>query len=435
MFKLFVQPVLRQIITYFSTLHVCVSRLFSPSCGFISQHTRLPKSHAYLIFSIANQHAYTTRMLSQHLNSIISPRGKTIREINDVSLLIHSPFLFFWVLFFFLFSDALRSEIWSSPNQIQHPHLHFLAQSLPQVVIAAHAPNTVQKYSGYWLRWKRWERRYFGTNDFPVLPFRLALYLVDLRNDAASISAINGVVYAVRWAHEIADLPSPTSSAFVKSTWDGCKRLLARPVRPKDPLEVGVLYKLAADLKKPTLPDLRLLVLCLLCYSGILRIEEVLNIHVSDIVFSESAMRLRIPKRKNDQYRDGHQLNIAKTGTSVCPVTATRRLICEAGLRPDSHLICRMVYRKRGHTAHHSGISYSRARDILRNGLRQYLGEKFNFGTHSLRAGGATHASNSATVTDAALDKHAGWKSSKSKYRYIKDSEETSLIVSRNLGL
>ena len=130
----------------------------------------------------------------------------------------------------------------------------------------------------------------------------------------------------VRWAHEIADLPSPTSSAFVKSTWDGCKRLLAsRPVRPKDPLEVGVLCKLAADFKKPTLPDLRLLVLCLLCYSGILRIDEVLKIHVSNIVFSESSMRLRIPKRKNDQYRDGHQLNIAKTGTSVCPVTATRR--------------------------------------------------------------------------------------------------------------
>lgn len=171
-------------------------------------------------------------------------------------------------------------------------------------------------------------------------------------------------MYAVRWTHEITDLPSPTSSAFVKSTWDGCKRLLARPVRSKDPLEVGVLYQLAADLKKPSLPDLRLLVLCLLCYSGILRIEEVLKIHVSDIVFSESSMRLRIPKRKND-HRDGHQINIAKTDTLVCPVTATRRLIPEAGLHPDSHLIRRMVYRKGGHTAHHSRISYSRARDTL----------------------------------------------------------------------
>ena len=74
-------------------------------------------------------------------------------------------------------------------------------------------------------------------------------------------------------------------------------------------------------------------------------------------------------------------------------------------------------------------------RDILRAGLAKYLGNGFNFGTHSLRAGAASHAANFSNVPDSALDKHVGWKSAKSKFRYIKDSEAASMLVSRNLGL
>ena len=74
--------------------------------------------------------------------------------------------------------------------------------------------------------------------------------------------------------------------------------------------------------------DSRLLDLCLLCYSGALRIQEVLQIRVKDIVFSEMSMRLFIPKHKNDQYRDRHQCHyIARTSNITCPYTATKRLI------------------------------------------------------------------------------------------------------------
>ena len=147
-------------------------------------------------------------------------------------------------------------------------------------------------------------------------------FSLSLQQQSKSIAPIDAVMYALRWTHTIADVPSPTEHQFVVSTWRGCKRLLARPVQPKDPIEVSALHRLPADLESPTLMESRLLVLCLLCYSGALRIQEVLQIRVKDIVFSETSMRLFIPKRKNDLYRDRH-VTIARTSNITCPYTAT----------------------------------------------------------------------------------------------------------------
>ena len=156
---------------------------------------------------------------------------------------------------------------------------------------------------------------------------------------------------------------------------------------------MDVLRRLAADSEHVELMGLRLLVLCLLCYSGTRSTysrgvarsrEEYRN--------SDSAMRLFVPKRKNDQYRDGHFVTIAATGSQVGPVATVKRFIQDPKLATDSYLVCRIAPTKKGYIVKGSAISCSRARDILSTGLAKYLGNFFNFGTHSLRAGAASHA-------------------------------------------
>ena len=202
---------------------------------------------------------------------------------------------------------------------------------------------------------------------------------VELQQQSKSIASIDAVMYAFRWAHTIADVPSPTEHQFFVSTWRGCKRLLARPVQPKGQIEVSALHRLAADFERPTLVESRLLVLCLLCYSGALSIQAVLQIRVKDIVFSETSMRLFIPKRENYQYRDGHHVTIASTSSITCPYTTTKHLISAGKLGPDFHLIGRIVHTKNGQLCKPTSISYSRARDILRDGLSKYLSTRFQF--------------------------------------------------------
>ena len=58
-----------------------------------------------------------------------------------------------------------------------------------------------------------------------------------------------------------------------------------------------------------------------------------------------------------------------------------------------------------------------------------------NYGTHSLRSGGATAAANSDRVNDRCWKRHGRWKSDSSKDMYVLDSVQIRLQVSLNLGL
>ena len=55
------------------------------------------------------------------------------------------------------------------------------------------------------------------------------------------VSSVEAVVYGIKWAHSMAGLVSfPVSHLLVKSALEGAKRKLAPPVRPEEPLSVGI---------------------------------------------------------------------------------------------------------------------------------------------------------------------------------------------------
>ena len=56
------------------------------------------------------------------------------------------------------------------------------------------------------------------------------------------------------------------------------------------------------------------------------------------------------------------------------------------------------------------------------------------FGPHSLRSGGASAAAN-AGVPDRLFKRHGHWRSENAKDGYVKDSMESRLSVSRDIGL
>lgn len=80
---------------------------------------------------------------------------------------------------------------------------------------------------------------------------------------------------------------------------EGCKRLLAQPVEPKDPVPVEVFPKFVEAYGGPLADtdNLRLLALArLVDYAGFLRISELLQVKVEDIKFFPSHMSISIPK-------------------------------------------------------------------------------------------------------------------------------------------
>ena len=59
------------------------------------------------------------------------------------------------------------------------------------------------------------------------------------------VSSVEAVVYGIKSVHSMAGLVSfPVSHPLVKSALEGAQRKLARPVRPEEPLSVGIVKEI-----------------------------------------------------------------------------------------------------------------------------------------------------------------------------------------------
>ena len=84
------------------------------------------------------------------------------------------------------------------------------------------------------------------------------------------------------------------------------------------------------------------------------------------------------------------------------------------------------------------GISYTRAREIFVEKIKEFKGNPRNFGLHSLRSGGASAASENLPETETSerlISKHGRWKGDISKNRYIKDTIKKRMVIAKLLGL
>ena len=253
----------------------------------------------------------------------------------------------------FPFTDVLITGVWSDLTSdskiINNSYLFDLASSLQDSVIASKAVSTTDKYLGGWKRWKAFAQQH-DLQVFPVKPMYLALYIQHLSRSASSIAPIDTAIYSIRWAHSLADISSPSESFLVKSAVEGFRRKLAKPKSPKEPISSEDLAKLVADKggKDASIYDIRLICICLLSFAGMLRSDEIISVRLRDIAFFHDHMSLYIPKRKNDKYRQGHTVYIARTGNATCPVAMCERYIAMLGIsaKPSHPLICGFRYSK-----------------------------------------------------------------------------------------
>ena len=76
------------------------------------------------------------------------------------------------------------------------------------------------------------------------------------------------------------DYSSPTEDPIVSATAKAVKRMLGKPVSPKEPLQLGVLKSMAQFYNTPNsaLKHIRFLFIVFVRYSVLLRIEEIVNV-------------------------------------------------------------------------------------------------------------------------------------------------------------
>ena len=277
-----------------------------------------------------------------------------------------------------------------------------------------------------------------GVPSFPVQDIHLVLYLQHLSESIQSKSAVEEVVHAVSWLHQMAGLSSIAGSPIVQATFGGLRRELAKPKKRKEPVtEEMLLAMVEAAGPSLSLTEVRLLAICLVAFAGFLRCEELLRLRCADVTFNTEGMVIHIASSKTDQYREGASLVIARTGTATCPVSIMQRYFSMGQLVHESQdfIFSGIMHTKSGECLRKGGrFSYSRLRELLLEKISSLGMDPKLFRMHSLRAGGATAAAN-AGVPDRLFKRHGRWKSESAKDGYVKDSVESHLEVSKNLGI
>lgn len=318
----------------------------------------------------------------------------------------------------------------------EHPQLRGLAEQLTDIVSNDRAPATNKKYLQAFARWARWASS-FNIQSLPAKAANICLYFVYLAQSARTASPIKSAFYGIAWAHEKAGLPDPTWSPLLQQTKHGLERMLAHNPDKKLPLLASHVRQIVGRFIDPTtdLDILQTVTLITLGYASFLRWDELHRMVFSDVSFFEAHMSIFVESRKNDQFREGHWVFVARMKSSTCAVALLERFFLEGGHGGDQ-LVFRKLYRSGDGKARlrEEAMTYSRALEKIRNCFDAIGLDVRNYALHSLRAGGASAAA-SAGVPDRLFRRHGGWRSEKAKDGYIQESLDSLLMVTKNIGL
>ena len=117
-------------------------------------------------------------------------------------------------VFFYVSLDVFASGVWATFAGLRDPSLRELASRLESTVIVSRATGTADACRRPFLRWRR-----FAVSDeiqaFPAKPEHVALYLQHVLDTTKSHSSVDSAIYGIQWAHNLADIPSPTNSPIV----------------------------------------------------------------------------------------------------------------------------------------------------------------------------------------------------------------------------
>ena len=337
--------------------------------------------------------------------------------------------------FYILQSQWKQFEVYANDSRFAS-----VVRELPFIVESSKSKSTIQKYKCYFNKFQNWCNSH-SIQSLPASSTTVSLYIGGLIQQGTSVTILESSFYAIKWYHDFNFENNPCSNKILSLILEGGKRLLSKPVCKKDPITPDILRLIIQRFgDKRDLSKLRVCSLFLLGFSGFLRYNELSNIKMNNLEFHDTYLKLVIEKSKTDIYRRGSSVIIAKTGNDLCPIFWLKAYIESAGLalntdsyifRSISLLKSKGIYKLCDRNV---PLSYTRAREILLNSLEEVGLDKSRFGLHSLRSGGATTGANRG-ISDRLIKIHGRWVTDRAKDGYIKDSVESQMAVSLNLGI
>ena len=308
-----------------------------------------------------------------------------------------------------------------------------MAEQLPQFLARSRAPRTVAKYQQEVSRWEAWAESH-KIGAYPAAPFHVVLYIMHRTQKAASPASVTGAVYGVAWAHHMRGLPNPAEEQLVKNALQSAKRQLARTPDRKKPITKSVIKRIFQCLQhESSLSDLQTATFIVLGYAGFFRWDDLHSIYADEIEFRSDYMVVFLESRKNDQLREGSWVVISRWGQGpLCPVARTKKLLKKGRHTGHAKLFGKVTKAKSGQKYLRGEMTYTRAREVVKEALARAGEDQEKYGLHSLRSGGVSDAA-AAGVPDRLIRRHGGWRSETAALAYFKETLPNLMVVTKAL--
>lgn len=170
------------------------------------------------------------------------------------------------------------------------------------------------------------------VSALPAAPDSVAAFLALETRRGIRPSTISRRLAAIRYAHKLAGLPTPTDDERVRATMRGIRRSLGTAPTKKAAIVAEKLIVMVSQVTpNATLAAIRDRALLLLGFAGAFRRSELVALDVADVEECPEGLRVTIRRSKTDQQAAGQVIAIPH-GAIACPVAAFKAWIEAAGI-------------------------------------------------------------------------------------------------------
>jgi integrase len=282
-------------------------------------------------------------------------------------------------------------------------------------ILEAEAPSTKKAYATDFRTFTGWCDRH-GRINLPADPATVADFLSDRALNGIKPSTLGRHTAAIRYAHRLVSLPSPTDSEQVKKALKGIRRTMGARKTQKAAATAD-LVRAMMDVCGDTMLGKRDRALIAFGFSGAFRRSELVALRVEDLSHAEDGVRVLIRASKTDKEKLGQVIAIPR-GRRLRPLHVLEEWLEAAGIKEGP--IFRRV-RSGGVVGSEPLSDHSVAKVVKARALKAGLDPAL-FSGHSLRAGFITSAARgrASLFKMQAVSRH---KNMEMLNTYVRDTE------------
>ena len=318
-----------------------------------------------------------------------------------------------------------------------------LTEAEAEYVEAARAANTLRGYRSDWTEFATWCTQH-DRDPLPAAASTITGYLSDLAKAGAKVGTMSRRLSALKFVHQLQDLPDPTANARVVAVWEGIRRTHGAPPDQASPLMPPELFdvltacpttktwKTKGKAPEPDLAGHRDKALLLVGFVGALRRSELATLQVEHVDEHPNGLVLSLPRSKTNQHGTEAELVVLPRSGNPdrCPVTTLRAWLEHAQITtgPVFQGVTK-GNKSTGRALHPESVNSLVQQAISRAGI-----DPLPYSAHSLRAGFITYA-HLRGATDRAIAHQSRHRSLATLGGYVRIHNAWTDNAATSLGL